>query len=147
MITARRNIGAGWQQVKTTLPVLLTVTGDANEPRVAAAKKMMKYKNACTPIEITKEVKGDNPDANEESIKALVERKCSILKEKNLLIKQWDLDFLEADLAWCGRSGSPTKVHRIQSVVLAAKESKDVAASEEGISGMIHELIEDKIIS
>ena len=146
-ITARRNIGAGWQQVRTTLPVLLTVTGDANEPRVAAAKKMMKYKNARSPIEIAKEVKGDNPDANEESIKALVERKCSILKEKNLLIKQWDLDFLGADLTWCGRSGSPTKVHRIQSVVLAAKESKDVAASEEGISGMIHELIDDKIIS
>ena len=146
-ITARRSIGAGWQQVQTNLPVLLTVTGDANEPRVAAAKKMMKYKNARTPIEIDKEVKGDNPDADEESIKALIERKCSVLKEKDLLIKQWDLDFLEADLAWCGRSGSPTKVHRIQSVVLAAKESKDIEPSDSGISGMIHELIEDKIIS
>ena len=31
-ITARRNIGAGWQQVKTALPVLLTVTGEANMP-------------------------------------------------------------------------------------------------------------------
>ena len=146
-ITARRNIGAGWQQVQASLPVLLTVTGDANEPRVAAAKKLMKYKNARTPIEIQKEVKGDNPDADEESIKALVERKSSILKEKGLLIKQWDLDFLEANLTWCGRSGSPTKVHRIQSVVLAAKESKEIDAGEEGISGMIHELIEDKIIS
>ncbi len=146
-IKARRNIGAGWQEVQTSLPVLLTVTGDANEPRVAAAKKMMKYKNARTTIEIEKEVKGDNPDADEESIKSLVERKCGILKEKNLLIKQWDLDFLEADLTWCGRSGSPTKVHRIQSVVLAAKESKKIEASEEGISNMIHELIEDKIIS
>ncbi len=146
-IKARRNIGAGWQEVQTSLPVLLTVTGDANEPRVAAAKKMMKYKNARTTIEIEKEVKGDNPDADEESIKSLVERKCGILKEKNLLIKQWDLDFLEADMNWCGRSGSPTKVHRIQSVVLAAKESKKIEASEEGISNMIHELIEDKIIS
>lgn len=146
-ITARRNIGAGWQQVKAGLPVLLTVTGDANEPRVAAAKKMMKYKNAHTPIEIEKEVKGDNPDADDATTKALVERKCSILKEKNLLIKQWDLDFLEADLTWCGRSGSPTKVHRIQSVVLAAKESKNVEPNDKGISGMIHELIEDKIIS
>jgi electron transfer flavoprotein beta subunit len=146
-IKARRNIGAGWQQVQTSLPALLTVTGDANEPRVAAAKKMMKYKNARTQIEIEKEVKGDNPDADEESIKALVERKCGILKEKGLLIKQWDLVFLEADLNWCGRSGSPTKVHRIQSVVLAAKESKDIEPSNSGISGMIHELIEDKIIS
>jgi electron transfer flavoprotein beta subunit len=146
-ITARQNIGAGWQEVRTNLPVLLTVTGDANEPRVAAAKKMMKYKNACSPIEVEKEVKGDNPDADDDSIKALVERKCDILKEKGLLIKQWDLDFLGADLTWCGRSGSPTKVHRIQSVVLAAKESKNIEPSEEGISGMIHELIEDKIIA
>jgi electron transfer flavoprotein beta subunit len=146
-ITARRSIGAGWQQVKTALPVLLTVTGDANEPRVAAAKMMMKYKNARTPFEVEREVKADNPDADEATIKALVERKCGMLKEKNLLIKQWDLDFLEADLTWCGRSGSPTKVHRIQSVVLAAKESKDVEPSEKGISGMIHELIDDKIIS
>ena len=146
-ITAQRNIGAGWQQVQTSLPVLLTVTSEANEPRVAAAKKMMKYKNALTPIEIEKEVKTDNPDADEATTKALIERKYSLLEEKNLLIKQWDLDFLGADLNWCGRSGSPTKVHRIQSVVLAAKESKDVEPSENGISGMIHKLIDDKIIS
>ena len=62
-------------------------------------------------------------------------------------MKQWDLDFLEADLTWCGRSGSPTKVHRMQSVVLAAKESKDVEPSDEGIAAMVHELIEDKTIA
>lgn len=146
-ITARRNIGAGWQHVQTSLPVLLTVTGDANEPRVAAAKKTMKYKNARTPFEIEQEVKADNPDADDATTKALIERKYSLLEEKNLLIKQWDLDFLGADLTWCGRSGSPTKVHRIQSVVLAAKESKNVEPSKDGISGMIHELIDDKIIS
>jgi electron transfer flavoprotein beta subunit len=146
-ITARRNIGAGWQQVKTALPVLLTVTGDANEPRVAAAKKVMKYKNARTPFEIEREVKDDNLDADEVTTKALIERKYSLLEEKNLLIKQWDLDFLGADLSWCGRSGSPTKVHRIQSIVLAAKGSKEIEPTEQGISDMIHELIEDKIIA
>ena len=146
-ITARRNIGAGWQQVKTTLPVLMTVTGDANEPRVAAAKKTMKYKNARTPIEIEKEVRSQKTEDSEAKINKLVEEKCSDLNNKGLLIKQWDLVFLGADLNWCGRSGSPTKVHRIQSVVLAAKESKDVPANENGISEMIHELIEDKIIS
>jgi len=146
-ITARRNIGAGWQQVKTARPVLLTVTGDANEPRVAAAKKTMKYKNARTPIEIEKEVRSQKTEDNEAKTKKLVEKKCSDSNNKGLLIKQWDLDYLGADLNWCGRSGSPTKVHRIQSVVLAAKESKDVEANENGISEMIHELIEDKIIS
>jgi len=47
----------------------------------------------------------------------------------------------------CGRSGSPTKVHRIQSVVLAAKESKNVEPDDRGISDMVHELIKDKIIA
>jgi hypothetical protein len=32
-------------------------------------------------------------------------------------------------------------------VVLAAKESKDVEPTDEGITGMIHELIQDKIIA
>jgi len=146
-ITAQRNIGNGWQKVRTKLPVLLTVTSDANEPRVAAAKRMMKYKNARAPVEIEQELKEQNSNADEESLRELVEHKCRMLEEKGLLIKQWDLDLLQADLAWCGRSGSPTKVHRIQSVVLAAKESKEVEPSDEGISGMIHELIEDKTIA
>ncbi len=145
-ITARRNIGAGWQQVKTNLPVLLTITSDANEPRVAAAKRMMRYKKALTPLELERKIKAENTAVNEADIKKLVEHKRKEMEKKGLLIKQWDLDFLEADLTWCGRSGSPTKVHRIQSVVLAAKESKNIEASDEGIADMIHELIEDKTI-
>jgi electron transfer flavoprotein beta subunit len=160
-ITARRNIGAGWQQVRTKLPALLTVTADANESRVAAAKKMMKYKNARTPIDVEQEIRGQktedrgqkaedriqNTEVGETEIEKLVKEKCSELEKKGLLIKQWDLDFVSADLNWCGRSGSPTKVHRIQSVVLSAKESKNIEPNDHGISDMIHELIEDKIIA
>jgi len=146
-VIVRRNIGNGWQKVKCKLPVLLTVTGEANEPRVAAAKKLMKYKDALIPIEVHQQIKDENPKADDAEIQKLVKQRCSELKQKGLLIKQWDLDFLEADLGWCGRSGSPTKVHRIQSVVLAAKESRDVESSDEGISELVHELIEDKTIS
>jgi len=146
-ITARRNIGNGWQLVKAELPVLLTVVGDANEPRVAAAKKMMKYKNALAPIEIEQKIKAQNPDANQMDIKELAEHKCGKLIEQGLLMKQWDLDAIEADLSWCGMNGSPTKVHRIQSVVLAAKETKQIEPTETGISDMVHELINDKIIA
>ena len=134
VMTVRRNIGNGWQQVRTRLPVLLTVTGDANTPRVAAARRMMKYKNARSRAEIEQDAgaTGDPADA---------------LEQKGLLIKQWNLDDLEADLTWCGRNGSPTKVHRIQSVVLAAKESKEIEPTDEGVAAMIHELISDKIIA
>lgn len=146
-ITARRNIGNGWQQVKAELPVLLTVTGDANEPRVAAAKKMMRYKNALSPVEIEQKTKAENPGADEMDIKKLAEHKCGKLIEQGLLMKQWDLDAIEADLSWCGMSGSPTKVHRIQSVILASKETKQIEPNEKAVSDMIHELIADKIIA
>jgi electron transfer flavoprotein beta subunit len=146
-ITARRNIGNGWQLVKAALPVLLTVTGDANEPRVAAARKMMTYKKALAPVEVEQKIKAENPDADEMEIKELAEHKCGKLIEQGLLMKQWDLDAIETDLSWCGMSGSPTKVHRIQSVVLAAKETKQIEPTETAISDMIHELINDKIIA
>ena len=146
-ITARRNIGNGWQVVQAQLPVLLTITGDANAPRVAAAKQLMKYKKARTRIEVAEEIRAINPDAVETEMQELIATRCEALEAKGLLIKQWDLDDIGADLTWCGRSGSPTKVHRIQSVVLAAKESKDVEPTDEGITDMIHELIQDKIIA
>ncbi|MFH1370663.1 MAG: electron transfer flavoprotein subunit beta/FixA family protein [Planctomycetota bacterium] len=146
-VSVQRNIGNGWQKVKAELPVLLTVTADANEPRVAAAKKMMKYKTSMPPVEIEQTLKAENPAATPDELKALITRKTAELDKKGLLMKQWNLDLLQADLTWCGRTGSPTKVHRIQSVVLAAKETKSVEPTDAGLTGMIHELIEDKIIA
>jgi electron transfer flavoprotein beta subunit len=146
-VMVRRNIGNGWQKVKCELPVLMTIVAEANDPRVAAAKKMMKYKKAMANTEIEQQIRSDNPDADDVTIKELVEHKQSQLESKGMLIKQWDLDFLEADLAWCGRNGSPTKVHRIQSVILTAKESKEVEPTDQGLMDMVHELIEDKTIA
>jgi electron transfer flavoprotein beta subunit len=146
-ITVQRNTGNGWQHIKAQLPVLLTVTDDANEPRVGAARKMMKWKKALAPVEVAQQIKAENSDADEKTLAELIEAKCSELEKSGLLIKQWNLDFLGSDLTWCGRNGSPTKVHRIQSVVLSAKESKDVASDDESIAAMIHELIEEKTIA
>jgi electron transfer flavoprotein beta subunit len=146
-VTLQRNIGNGWQKVKAELPVLLTVVGAANEPRVAAAKKMMKYKDAMTAIQVEQKIKSENPHASPDEIKELAVQKCSEMDKKGLLIEQWNLDFLKADLTWCGRTGSPTKVHRIQSVVLASKETKSIEPTETGLTDMIHELIDDKIIA
>ena len=149
IIIARRNTGNGWQEIKAKLPILLTVIGQANEPRAAAAKKLMKYKKARTLLEVTEALAEQNPQATEADVKKLAEladSRCKELEEKGLLIKLWDLDFLKADLNWCGRDGSPTKVHRIQSVVLEAKENKEVSPTADGITEMIHELIEQHTI-
>lgn len=137
-IRVKRNLGNGWQEVKSQLPVLLTVLDTANEPRVGRAKQMMKCKAAKCRMELEAAAQEDG------SID--VDAVCKELEEKGLLIKQWDLDFLKADLQWCGRDGSPTKVHRIQSVVLAAKETRDIEPTQQGIDAMIHELIVDHTI-
>ena len=146
-ITLRRSIGNGWQVVRTGVPVLLTVVESANDPRVPAAKRMMKHKNAKAPVEIEKRIQAENPQLDEGKVKKRVDQEVRSLEQQGSLIRQWDLAAVEADLAWCGRSGSPTKVHRIQSVVLAAKESKVVEPTEDGLALMIGELIEDKIIA
>ena len=43
-------------------------------------------------------------------------------------------------------SGSPTKVHRIQSVVLAGGGYKEIEPTEDGLAAMVRELIEDHTI-
>jgi len=146
-VTVRRSIGNGWQLARANLPVLLTVTSEANEPRIAAALRLMKYKNARTVSEITREAETANEGLDDDRIRDICLKRVDELQTKGLLINQWDLDTIGADLKWCGRNGSPTKVHRIQSVVLAAKDSKRVEPTEAGICAMVHELIEDKTIS
>ena len=145
-IEVRRNLGNGRQEVRSKLPVVLTVIDSANEPRVSCAKRLMKYKTAATRIEIEKQIRTDNPQAAESEIAEMTERRCAELARRGALIEQWDLDFLGADLRWCGKDGSPTKVHRIQSVVLTARDSKSVEPKQCGIDLMIHELIADRTL-
>ncbi|MCE5185727.1 MAG: electron transfer flavoprotein subunit beta/FixA family protein [Planctomycetaceae bacterium] len=137
-IIAKRNMGNGWQEVKSTLPVLMTVLDSANEPRVCRAKQLMKCKSAKCRVEVQEAAKSD-PSIDVDGV-------CKDLEARDILIHQWDLDFLQADLQWCGRDGSPTKVHRIQSVVLAAKDTKSIEPTQGGIDAMVHELIVDHTI-
>jgi electron transfer flavoprotein beta subunit len=142
-VRARRNVGNGWEVIEARLPVLLTVLDTANEPRPAAARKMMRFKRARTIPEVARDVERAMPDADDDEREAEQARRIETLKMRGLLIEQWDLDLIEADLKWCGLSGSPTKVHRVQSIVLAKEGYKEVPPTEEGVREMIHELIVD----
>jgi len=110
---ARRNLGNGWEAVECRMPVLMTVLDTANEPRPAAAKRMMLYKRARSQAEIAARWRRQMPDASAEAQAAETTRRAGDLKSRRLLIEQWNLDDIGADLTWCGMSGSPTKVHRI----------------------------------
>jgi len=144
-IRARRNVGNGWEVVSTRLPVLVTVTEAANTPRPPAAKRIMKYKKAKARSEVEaiaeSLVAGDFENYTAELKAAEVEKYCRKLADKGLLIEQWSLEDLQADLQWCGMSGSPTKVHHILSVVLAGGEHRQFPPTDEGVGQLIHELI------
>ena len=131
-LTVRRNIGAGWERVRVTLPALLTVVDTANEPRPEGGRLAMKHKKARSAGELAKA--------------GAAAAETDMLKKRGLLIEQWGLDEIEADLQWCGRDGSPTKVHRIQSVVLTGTEHQRVEPTEEAIGAMVRGLIEDHTI-
>ncbi|MBN1343072.1 MAG: electron transfer flavoprotein subunit beta/FixA family protein [Phycisphaerae bacterium] len=145
-IRARRNLGNGWELLEGPLPVLLTVTGEANTPRPQAARRTMKYKRARSPIEIEREVAEAMPDASDEDkLKAAVKR-CDELKAAGLLIDQFNLDDIGADFDWVGLRGSPTWVNRVQTIVLTGSGYKKVESTEAAITAMVHELIEDHTI-
>jgi electron transfer flavoprotein beta subunit len=69
--------------------------------------------------------------------------KESEMQAKNLLIHEWDAAKIQADLTRIGLKGSPTKVKKIESVVLKAGKVVSIEPSEAGINGLIRELIED----
>ncbi len=137
----RRNVGNGWEVIEAKLPLLLTVLDSVNEPRPARARRVMQYKRARTMAEIGREVAKAIPDATDEQRDAEQAARLEKLKMRNLVIQQWDLDDIDADLQWCGISGSPTKVHRVQSIVLTKEGYTEIPPTEKGIRDMIHELI------
>ncbi len=139
----RRNVGNGWEVVEAPLPLLVTVLGTANEPRPPAARRVMQYKRARTIDELAREVEAEMPDAPDERREAEQARRLELLQMNRLVLPRWDLDEINADLQWCGLTGSPTKVHRVQSIVLTKEGYTQVPPTEEGIRRMIHELIVD----
>ncbi len=146
VIRVKRNVGNGFEIVECKLPTLLTVLDTADVPRPAAARRIMKYKKARGAVELAAAVAREMPDADADAQAAEVAKRAEALAAKDLVIDQWTLADIDADLTWCGRNGSPTKVHRIQSVVLTGKGHKEVAPTDEGLVEMVGELIEDHTI-
>ncbi len=145
-VRVKRNVGNGHETVECTLPVLLTVLDTAEKARPPAARRQMKYKKARSRAELPALVAEELPEADEAAQAAEVDKRAAELEAKGLLIEQWDLTDIGADLAWCGRNGSPTKVHRIQAIVLTGKGHKAVEPTDEGVRELVAELIEDHTI-
>lgn len=131
-ITVERSIEGGYEIAKSKMPVLLTVTNEANTPRPASAKKILAYKNAMTPAEL---------DALDEAYISSKE-----IDDSKAIIQLWTAQHVGANPEQCGLSGSPTKVKQIESVVLGAQEFKKIENTKDSIEGLIKELMSEHII-
>jgi electron transfer flavoprotein beta subunit len=69
-----------------------------------------------------------------------------VMKYKNAEPTVLDCAAIGCEDDRCGFAGSPTSVNKIESVVLAGGEFKEVAATDEGIGGLVAELIKDHTI-
>ena len=145
-LRAIRNLGNGWEVVEAELPVLATVLDTANTPRPPAARRLMKFKKARCRAEVEQAVGHELARASEDERAAEAAHRCRELERRGLLIEQWNLDDVGVDLTWCGLKGSPTKVHRVQSIVLAGGAYSEYAPTDEGAVRLVRELIEDHTI-
>ena len=146
LVRVRRNVGRGWEIVEARLPVLITVMGTANRPRPPRARRVMRFKRARVESELAAELRRDRPEASDEQLQAEAQRRARALQEKGLLLEQWDLERINADLNRCGVAGSPTKVFRIQAIVLTKEGYTEILPTEDGVRRMIYELVTDRTL-
>jgi len=145
-IRVRRNVGNGWEVVEAEMPVLITVLATADRPRPPAARRVMRLKRARAPVELVSEVRAELGDVKPEQVEQEATRRREALEQQGLLIEQWGLDEIGADMERCGLSGSPTKVNRIQAIVLKKEGHKEIPPTEEGVGQLIHELVVDRTL-
>jgi len=138
-IVVQRAFPLGSETVKCTLPCLLTVVGSANQPRPPSARLMMACKLAATPLEYPALLERWPEFETEEALDAYLAR-------RDQRIPVWSTADVSADESKLGLSGSPTKVLKIESVVLETSESKEIPPTPEGVTALMQELVEDYIL-
>jgi len=137
-ITARRAIKNGYEILDSPLPVLLTVVKGAAEPRPFDVRRLCTFKRAQSRFEIEAMVE-DSHDL------VVMDELLEEAKANKLYIETWNIEDIDADVSMCGLAGSPTKVHKVENVILSGSEYKKVAATTEGLNEMISELMQDHI--
>jgi electron transfer flavoprotein beta subunit len=135
-IKVKRLIDNGSEIVEADLPVLLTVTNTANEPRPFIAKKLLKYRKAACEFDLPTLLPKYPAFKTSDELRAF-------LKEKGLYIEMWSTADIAADPSQVGFAGSPTMVKKIESVTLTGKGFKKIEPTDEGIKQFVAELIED----
>jgi len=130
-ITIKRRLERGIEIVRASYPVLITVHSSADACRPRNARLVLKYKKAKSITELQEESNEYNEWYE---------------KKPYLVIPEWGANEIEAEEQWLGLNGSPTKVKKIENVVLTAKESIVLSNKDEDIDLLMKKLIESKIL-
>jgi electron transfer flavoprotein beta subunit len=138
-IIVQRAFPLGKETVKCPLPCLLTVVGSANRPRPPSAHRTITFKLAATPHEYPTLLEKWPEFETEEALD-------SYLGERGLKIAVWNGADIGVDYDKVGLHGSPTKVLKVDYVVLETSESKEVEANQESIAALVQELVQDYIL-
>ena len=136
-VRIKKKIDGGFEIVESTLPVLITVLKGAAEPRPFGSKKVMRYKSAKSLMDLEKLAEGNSL--------LYVDTLRHEYEQRNLFIPTLTTDDLDVDLSRIGIKGSPTKVYKIESVVLASGNQEMIPANKQGISTLIDNLMDDHI--
>jgi electron transfer flavoprotein beta subunit len=130
-IHLKRRLEHGVENVRASFPLLMTVNGSAPACRARNARLLMKYKHAKTISEI----------------QSVGEDYLHLYNDRPYLnIQEWSVNHIEADPAQLGLEGSPTKVKKIDNVVLQSRDARFIPPTDEGIEEMMIELIENHTI-
>ncbi|MCP4543311.1 MAG: electron transfer flavoprotein subunit beta/FixA family protein [Chloroflexi bacterium] len=138
-IVVQRAFPLGTETVKCTLPCLLSVVGTANQPRPCSARRMVAYKLAATPFEYAALLEKWPEFETEDAL-------AHYLTERDLKITVWSGADVGVDYERVGLGGSPTKVLKVDSVVLETSGSKEFPANPDGVSTLVQELVQDYIL-
>jgi electron transfer flavoprotein beta subunit len=133
----KRKIENGYEVLDCKLPVLLTVMKDSAEPRPFSAKRLLAYKNAKSLSDIEKMVEGNSL--------LYTDKLIHDYKERNLFIPTITTDDLDVEVERCGIKGSPTKVYKVESVVLAGGNHIKVEPTKDGLGALVDQLMKDHI--
>jgi electron transfer flavoprotein beta subunit len=138
-ITVERALPLGRETVKCSLPCLLTVVDSANRPRPPSARLAIAYKLAASPLEYQMLLREWPEFESQQGLDAY-------LAEHDLKIPCWTAQDVGAEEERLGLSGSPTKVLKIDYVVLETSDSQEIPDSEEGMAALFQELAQDYIL-
>jgi electron transfer flavoprotein beta subunit len=142
-VTATRSVEDGTETLRAPLPALLTITAEANEPRPPSAKLVMTYKHAAAEAMPGYDDSYLDPDSDEAEVCLMSRDGTPVCRAKIVL---WDAASIGAERDLVGLRGSPTRVKKIDNVVLAAGETQLVEPTDHGIRGLVRELIEEHIL-